>query len=137
MNLITLKTFDDSISAHILRNRLESEGISCFIHDEHVVTMNPLYNIAVGGIKLKVKEEDLEQALAVLNSIENTPLTDQQGEIIHCPKCHSTELYSDFKSMKGATGILSAFTSFLLTVFPIYYKSVYRCKKCGCEFKPD
>ena len=135
MNLVTVKTFDDGISAHILKTRLESEGITCYIHDENIVTLNPLYNFAVGGVKLKVDEPDLEFALKVLNEIDETPYTNENQEVIKCPKCESTELYSDFKSMKDPAGVLAAITSFLLTVFPIYYKSVYRCKKCDTEFK--
>ncbi len=134
MGLILLKTLDDGISAHILKTRLESEGIQCFIHDENIVTLNPLYNFAVGGVKLKVNEVDLERAVNVLKEIEETPYTDDEEEDICCPKCQSTELYADFKSMKNPAGVLAAITSFLLVVFPFYYKSVYRCKKCGTEF---
>lgn len=54
MKRVTIKTFDDAISAHLLRVKLESEDIPCFIRDEHIVTMNPLFNFAVGDIKLKV-----------------------------------------------------------------------------------
>ena len=134
MALITLKSFDNSMDAHILKSKLESEGIVCYLFDEHTVTMNPLYNVTVGGIKLKINEADLEFAREIYNSIQNTPFTNDKNELLKCPKCESTELYSDFKSMKGASGIISAFTSFFFLLFPIYYKSVYKCKKCGEEF---
>lgn len=134
MSLILLKTLDDSISAHILKTRLESEGIPCFIHDENIVTLNPLYNFAVGGVKLMVNKSDLEKAIQVLKDIDETPYTDEKDKEIRCPNCQSTELYADFKSMKNPAGVLAAITSFLLVVFPFYYKSVYRCKKCGTEF---
>ncbi len=134
MNLITIKTFNDGISSHIVKARLESEGIQCFVYDENIVTLNPLYNIAVGGVKLKINEEDRERALTVLRSIDETPLTNEQEEIIKCPNCHSTELYSGFKSMKNPAGIVAAITSFVFSVFPIYFKTVYRCKKCDTEF---
>jgi DNA-directed RNA polymerase subunit RPC12/RpoP len=137
MNLITIKTLDDGISAHILKTRLEGEGIQCYIHDENIVTLNPLFNFAVGGVKLKVDEPDVEKALDILKHIEETPFTTEEEEIIKCPNCASTELYSDFKSMKDVKGIISAVTSFVFSVFPIYYKSVYRCIKCETEFKPE
>jgi len=135
MSLITLKTFDNSIDAHLLKSKLESEGIVCYLFDEHTVTMYPFYNVTVGGIKLKINEMDLEMAKEIYNSIQATPFTDDENEIIKCPRCESTELYSNFKSMKGAKGIISAFTSFFFVLYPIYYKSVYKCKKCGAEFK--
>lgn len=135
MNLLTVKTFDDGISAHILKTRLESDGIACYIHDENIVTLNPLYSFAVGGVKLKVDQPDLDKALKILKEIEDKPYTDENQEIIECPNCGSTDLYSNFKSMKDPAGVFAAITSFLLTVFPIYFKSVYRCKKCEKEFE--
>jgi len=135
MSLITLKTFDNSIDAHILKSKLESEGIVCYLFDEHTVTMNPLYNVTVGGIKLKINESDLELAQEIYNSIQITPFTNDENAAIKCPRCQSTELYSDFKSMKGPNVIVSAFTSFFFLLFPLFYKSVYKCKKCGEEFK--
>jgi DNA-directed RNA polymerase subunit RPC12/RpoP len=136
MNLVTIRAYDDAISAYIAKTRLEGEGIDCYVHDENIVTLNPLYNFAVGGVKLRVDEPDKERALEILKEIDATPHTDNTDKIIACPSCGSTELYADFKSMKDAKGILAAITSFLLAVFPIYYRSVYRCKKCGIEFKP-
>lgn len=135
MKLITIKTFDDGISAHILKNKLESEGINCFVFDENIVTVNALFSNAVGGVKLKIEEQDKEKALSIIQEIENKPLTDQNDVEIRCPECHSTSLYSNFKSMKDGKGILSAIVSFVFFVFPIYYKSVYKCKNCGAEFR--
>lgn len=137
MGLEIVKIFDTGIEAHILRNKLEGENISAYVFDENIVTLNPLLNFAVGGVKLKVDEADLERAKAIVAEIDDQPYTDEKDKILQCPKCNSTELYSDFKSMKGPTGIISAIVSFVLTVFPIYYKSVYRCKACNTEFKSN
>ena len=135
MEHITIKTFNSGIEAHIIKNRLESEGITCFIRDENIVTVNPLYNFAVGGVKLDVLETDVEKALSILAEIEEVPYTDHEDEVIHCPQCNSSELYANFVSMKDVRGILSAITAFFLSVFPIYYNSVYKCKHCDHEFK--
>jgi DNA-directed RNA polymerase subunit RPC12/RpoP len=135
MELVILKIFDTAIDAHILKGKLESEDIECYIYDENIVTLNPLFNFAVGGIKLKVNKDDFSKAKSILTEIDNKPYTDNQDEIIKCPNCSSTELYSDFKSMKDVKGIIAAIAAFLFTVFPIYYKSVYKCKKCNTEFK--
>ncbi|MHB1279582.1 MAG: putative signal transducing protein [Bacteroidia bacterium] len=67
MNLITLKTFDNPIEAHLFRTVLENEGIPCKIFDELMVGLNPLYTITVGGVKLKIRETDLEAALEILS----------------------------------------------------------------------
>jgi len=58
MGLITIKTFPNAIEAHLLRTKLESEGIPCFVFDENIIGMNPFFNIAVGGVKLKIDDRD-------------------------------------------------------------------------------
>lgn len=135
MGFVTLKRFDTAISAHIIKNRLESDGIDCHIFDENIVTLNPLLNFAVGGIRLQVAEEDFEKATRVLNEIDENPFTDDQDDNIVCPNCNSTNLYSDFKSMKDPKGVIAVIVAFLFSVFPLYSKSVYKCKECDTEFE--
>jgi len=135
MQLITVKSFDTAIEAHIIKNKLEGEGIRAFVMDENIVTLNPLLNFAVGGVRLQVNEEDLDKARQILAEVDSTPLTNEQDEVIKCPNCESTDLYTDFKSTKNAGGIVAMITAFVFTVFPLYYKSMYRCKKCDTEFK--
>lgn len=118
-----------------MKAKLESENIMCFLFDENIVGLNPLYNITVGGIKLKVEKADLAKARIILEKVTESPLANQDGEIVKCPKCMSDDIYSGFKSMKGTKGILSAILSLALMVFPVYYKTVLKCKKCGNEFK--
>lgn len=137
MGLVTIRTFENSPEAHIFKAKLSSLGIECFIFDEQTITLNPIMGIAIGGIKLKVNENDYEKSNQVINDIENAPLTNDKDEILKCPKCNSAELYAGFKSMKGVKGIISAITSFLFMIYPVYFKNVYKCKKCGNEFNKD
>ena len=135
MELVTVRTFDNSIQAHLLKSKLESEGITCYLFDENIVRLNPLYNITIGGIKLKINKFDMDKASLIIQEVDQSKLTNDQGESLKCPNCHSEEIYSGFKSMKGIKGILSVIISFLLIVFPIYFKTVKKCKECGYEFK--
>jgi hypothetical protein len=73
MNLITLKTFDNPIEAHLYRTILENEGIACEVFDEMTLGLNPFYNMAGGGVKLKIAEEDLEEATVILQKMESLP----------------------------------------------------------------
>ena len=82
MNLITLKTFDNSIDANMLRCQLELEGIQSYLKDENTITTNPLCNIALGGIKHQVIEQDYPKVKVYLAELENTPYTNQNNEII-------------------------------------------------------
>jgi hypothetical protein len=50
----------------VIRGRLESEGIDCFVKDEMIAQINPFYSNAVGGVKLQVKESDVELALEII-----------------------------------------------------------------------
>jgi hypothetical protein len=50
----------------IIRGRLESEGIECFIKDELTVQSYNLYSNAVGGVKLQVLEKDQKRAVEIL-----------------------------------------------------------------------
>ncbi len=134
MNLITLKTFDNSIDANMLKCQLELEGIQSYLKDENTITTNPLYNIALGGIKLQVLEQDYTKAKTYLDQLENTPYTNQDNDIIHCPKCQSTNIQVGFASYKNITGILSLLTAFVFMIFPFYNKKVYKCMQCDKEF---
>lgn len=136
MALVTLKTFDNHIDAHLLKTKLESEGIACFIFDENIVTLNPLYNVGVHGIKLKIMESDAGRAMEILALLEDRPYTDEQNREITCPRCGSEKLYGGFTSNRNLTGILSSIVSFLLMIFPFYTRKVYKCRACGHEFRP-
>ncbi|SFU37389.1 Putative signal transducing protein [Pustulibacterium marinum] len=135
MKFVTVATFENAAEAHILKSKLESEGVESFLFDENTVSINPLYNISVGGIKLKVYEEDVEQVAAIMEVVANTGYTNDQNEVIACPNCGSTNLYAGFPSMKSLKGILSAIVMFMMMTLPIYVKRVYRCKQCDTEFK--
>lgn len=130
MDLILLKSFDNPIDAHLLRIELENEGIESFIFDEHTVTMNPLYSYAIGGIKVKVFRKDAETAKKVL-----FPESNQETNKVICPNCESTDILLNYKSMKGLKGVFSAFVSLFLGTYPLYFKTVHKCKVCYTEFK--
>ena len=88
MSIITLKTFDSSIEAYLLKSKLESENIECFVIDENMITLNPLFANAVGGIKLNINVEDLKKAQAVINDIETQK---NNSEVVNskCSNCNS------------------------------------------------
>jgi DNA-directed RNA polymerase subunit RPC12/RpoP len=97
----------------------------------------PLYNASIGGIKLNIKNIDFEKAEKIIREIEGQDIVDEKNQVIKCPQCGSKNLYSGFKSMKGIKGIISAVISFAFMVLPIYYRTVYKCKDCGFEFKNE
>ncbi|MBI1315361.1 DUF2007 domain-containing protein [bacterium] len=132
---VIVRTFDDPLKAHVLKTKLESEGIECFLHDDILMTLMPLYNIAVGGVKLKINANDLSYATEILAKFENTKLTNSEDEVIQCSNCGSDEFFSGYKWMRNTMGFFSFILTFLLMIYPIYAKHVYKCKACGKEFE--
>ena len=105
--LITVANFSHPTEADPVVAWLESEGIECFVTNEHTVTMNWLYSNAIGGVGVQVKAADVERAneilQAVLNphALEGEPtLSDSEmdqgsdaNSEIHCPQCGSENVY--------------------------------------------
>ncbi|CAN5262709.1 hypothetical protein BH09BAC1_BH09BAC1_12750 [soil metagenome] len=65
-NFVTIKTFTYPHEIAVVRGRLESEGIETFVADELTAQTYNFYSNALGGIKLQVREYDVELALAIL-----------------------------------------------------------------------
>ena len=79
MGFIMLQSFDNYIDAHIVKGRLEDQGIHCWLKDENLSSLivDPILTNAVsGGIKLMVPEEELQKAIEILNQ-PSQPLRDE------------------------------------------------------------
>jgi hypothetical protein len=66
--LITLATINNSIQAPLLKSRLESEGIPCFLTDENINTLLPAGPF--GGIKVQVHLSDSLRAFDILYDLQ-------------------------------------------------------------------
>jgi DNA-directed RNA polymerase subunit RPC12/RpoP len=148
-NYTTVLTFTYPYEVAIVRGRLESEGIECFVQDELTVQVNPFYSNAIGGVKLQVKNSDLKQAVEILEEtgyIKKEDLQPSKDKIIlnkilseipinkeimmQCPLCGSDEVVEVKKA-----GWLFLFFS-LLFQFPVpFFSKRYHCFDCGHEFK--
>ncbi len=133
MSLLTVKVFANSTDAHLFKSRLESNGIDCYLFDENINSMNMLYGVATGGIKAKVNAIDTEKVQQLLQEIEDEKKANDM--FIKCPVCESTEHYKNFVSIKGWKAFLAALVAFITFSYPVYQKTVYRCKECDNEFQ--
>jgi hypothetical protein len=68
--LKTLAAFNTPLEAHLVRGILEAEGIESLLTNEQIMGVHPGLNFALGGVQLKVREEDYERAQAILNGQE-------------------------------------------------------------------
>lgn len=125
-----LKRFDDSIGAHILKTKLLSEGIESVIFDENIMTLNPLYNVTVGGVRLMVLHSDYKKAVAVMQEGETT-------SVIQCPMCDSYEVEGPFKTAKTPLSKIGLLLSFITFAYPFHFKTTYKCQNCTYEFERE
>src|SRR3954468_19861230 len=65
--LVTIRKFRDLPEALLAQGRLESSGIEAFLFDDNMVRMDWLISNLLGGVKLKVEEENVEIAEEILN----------------------------------------------------------------------
>lgn len=65
-NWITVISFTYPQEAYLAKAKLESEGIEVTIKDDLTAQVNNFYSNAIGGVKVQVKETDVEQAMQAL-----------------------------------------------------------------------
>ena len=142
-DLITLRTFDNYVTAHIVKAKLETEGIKCVLIDENTVTIQWHIASAIGGIKLKVAYVDVVHANHILEVTEQEAYAESQTpgfwdeedmEQLNpdnriCIHCGSKNTRKDDFDKKPA------FISWLFLGFPLFFKSEkWHCFHCGEKF---
>jgi len=119
---ITVGRYDNGPMAHIMKSALEQEGLECNITDEKAAyTFSGLYTIALGGVKLKVKAEDLEKAKEIIKAIKLVNKCFNCNEEIEakkyekCEKCGHQEEKPDYGYSLQFMIIMT-----ILALFPYY-----------------
>jgi DNA-directed RNA polymerase subunit RPC12/RpoP len=128
MNFVAVDSFDRYIDAHIMLGRLQEEGIKGWLKDENIVTINPLWTNAVGGIKLMVAQVHVEKALELI-----TQFRQAKREFYSCVECGSNNIehINPQKPVNWFVAILTwSFGSYALPA-----KMIWHCFECGAEFK--
>ena len=57
-DLLTIRQFRDMPEALLAKSVLDSAGIECFLGDDNLIRMDWLWSNLLGGIKLRVRQED-------------------------------------------------------------------------------
>lgn len=130
--MIVLKTFDNYFSANIVLARLQQEGVRCYLKDEHTVTIDPLLNCAVGGIKLAVKKEDVPLAIELLEQYEADYLKEAA-----CPRCQVHDMTKRIQPLEAdwATKLVR----FFIKDYHQENETIFLCRQCDYETRtmPD
>ncbi|HKN61303.1 MAG TPA: hypothetical protein VJW93_09005 [Candidatus Acidoferrales bacterium] len=129
-----LRIYRDLPDALLARSLLDSGGIHCFLFDENIVRLNWLWSNCVGGVKLRVKEEDANDADQFLNQPRPERfVVGGVGEYVQprCPACQSLDV--SFREL-----IKRAVYAYLLFSLPVpLTRPAWKCHSCGCQWEDD
>jgi hypothetical protein len=132
--LATVCRFRDMPQALLAKSVLESAGIECLLADANIIRTDWLWSNLVGGVKLRVLEEDLDEALRILD--QNAPEQgsepgDEDYETPLCPRCHSPEVSLD--DLQGAGSETAPAIS--MGAHPGQGDPAWTCQSCGNQWR--
>ncbi len=126
--MIVIARFEYPHEAQIAKMNLEAAGITAFIADENTINMQWLYSNAMGGVRLFVSPEDIEDAQAILKADFSEAVLTQlppTKNTLKCEQCGSNQLVPYTKGKKPA------FLVFILLGFPLFfYQHGFLCQNC-------
>ncbi len=124
MNFKQIASYDNFMLANMTLGLLRENDINCHLKDENIVTIDPLLNPAVGGIKLMVEDKDYEQAVNLIKDAETAYLKD-----IPCPYCKSKALTVEEKINKPES-FWGKLKNQIVYGQETTYSKKYRCQNC-------
>lgn len=134
-SMITVGAYANPWEAQLARTCLEAEGIDSVVADEHLARI--WCAATVGGIKLRVREEDAHHAAELLRNLRPIPeiylVTEADVPLPHrCPSCKSDNLTLERWSVLG---LLGAWLLFGLAI-PVPRRR-WSCRGCGSDWKDE
>jgi len=140
---LVYSTYYNPIEANIIKARLEDSGFACFLADENVSTIQPLYNQAIGGVKLIVFERDVEAINTLLAEDYSKTVDEYTDEnvdfeeevnAVECINCGSKNVGYGMATDKKHS-LWANILAFLTFTMPIQANNCYHCYDCGHEFE--
>ena len=129
MDFVELRSFDNYIEANIVMNMLRHHNINCHLKNEEILTTVPFLSHEMGGMKLMIHHDHVEKAWDLMDEAEREYLKN-----IPCPVCHAHAL-TTVSVTKNHRCKLSALASMLLNGRSVELTKIYRCTRCGYDFK--
>lgn len=122
---IQIATYDNYLLANMTLGLLQDNFINCHLKDEYIVTIDPLLNPAVGGIKLMVASEQATRAQALIAEAEKEYLAEKP-----CPNCGTTALVAEEK-IKTPQGLWGKIVNRLAYGQETLHSKKFRCTHCN------
>lgn len=146
--LSTVGTYLYPADADVAETSLDAAGIEAFLHDENYVRLNWFYSNALGGVKVRVREEDAGAAADVLAGADDVGEPEEEIEPPAapqiCPECGSTDVsfvtkwavFFVIAALATATGIAMGEGETLFFFIPALFLLTImwrprRCNSCG------
>lgn len=135
-SMVTVGAYANPWEAQLARTCLEAEGIDSVVADEHLARI--WCAATVGGIKLRVREEDAPHASELLRNLRPIPEiylvteSDVPSLLQRCPSCKSDNLSLERWSVLG---LLGAWLLFGLAI-PVPRRR-WSCRGCGLDWKDE
>ena len=141
---VTIATYPEPLEANLIRSKLLSEEIECILLDENIISVQPFYSNAIGGIKLQVHEDDAERAMQIIEDANkpalhlvyktkkdnsNKPLENNKPA---CPECNSNNIY--FERLSNGELVLCII---FLGLPLLFLKGRYHCYNCGHKWNKE
>ncbi|MFD1769956.1 putative signal transducing protein [Sphingobacterium suaedae] len=133
--MITLKTFDNPVDAHLLKTRLECEGISSCVFHEPGQALNPLLPLSPHSYRLDVGADDLARAQEVLLELDHHIPAYASFEDVVCPHCRSEKIDRLGSRQKGTRALLLSLFSLSTMSLPMVFENRYYCNTCNRAFE--
>jgi hypothetical protein len=132
-DMVTIRQFRDLPEALLAKGSLDSAGIECALVDANTVRIDWFWSNAVGGVKLLVNRDEVNDAEQILSQPipENFDVTGIGNyEQPHCPKCNSLDI--NFRELDPA-----AYLTLAINVPIPIQRHAWRCHSCNAEWEDD
>ena len=128
--IVVFRKYETTIEANIVRSKLESYGIPCFLTEENMTNLYPGASSLMNfNVRLHLFARDRLRASQLL---EESALDLSDEDAITCPKCGSKSVERDFPRNMSTTFASALKVMFFGVFFP--EKKIYRCLECDTEF---
>lgn len=136
--LVAVGRFLHAHEAHVVRSRLEAEGIFAAVAHEHHARADWGVALAIGGVKVLVHPDDLGLVRQVFEHSQSGEF--QKGleaefgplDDLSCPACGSPQVVSRRALADVATSLLVLF--YFWIAIPVY-AARHRCEVCGTHWR--